>query len=43
MLMIVVEQSDFKRLIDTIHEVDANAFILAVEATEVHGGYRMGE
>ncbi|MHA3065438.1 YitT family protein [Lacticaseibacillus saniviri] len=43
MLMIVVEQSDFKRLIDTIHEVDVNAFILAVEATEVHGGYRMGE
>ncbi|MFD1392651.1 YitT family protein [Lacticaseibacillus jixianensis] len=38
MLMIVVEQADFQRLIDGIHRLDPAAFVLAVEATEVHGG-----
>lgn len=38
MLMVVVEQTNFRALIDQIHQLDAAAFILAVEATEVHGG-----
>lgn len=38
MLMIVVEQADFQHLIDQIHRLDPAAFVLAVEATEVHGG-----
>ncbi|MFD1440321.1 YitT family protein [Lacticaseibacillus hegangensis] len=38
MLMIVVEQPDFRALIDGIRAIDPDAFILAVEATEVHGG-----
>ncbi len=38
MLMVVVEQSDFKRLVDRVRHIDKQAFILAVEATEVHGG-----
>lgn len=42
MLMVVVEQSDFKTLVDHIHRIDPVAFILAVEATEVHGGSLAG-
>lgn len=38
MLMIVVEQPDFRALIDGIRSIDPDAFILAVTATEVHGG-----
>jgi len=38
MLMVVVEQADFKRLVDTVHGVDPEAFMLVTEATEVHGG-----
>jgi uncharacterized membrane-anchored protein YitT (DUF2179 family) len=38
MLMVVVEQSDFRRLIELIHGIDPDAFILTVAATEVHGG-----
>lgn len=38
MLMVVVEQPDFKQLVDQVHAIDDQAFILAVEATEVHGG-----
>ncbi|MFD1483824.1 YitT family protein [Lacticaseibacillus baoqingensis] len=38
MLMVVVEQPDFKHLIDNVHRLDPAAFILATEATEVHGG-----
>lgn len=38
MLMVVVEQPDFKQLIDRVRIIDPAAFILAVEATEVHGG-----
>ncbi|WP_057894440.1 YitT family protein [Lacticaseibacillus brantae] len=38
MLMVVVEQTDFKRLVDTVHAADPEAFMLVTEATEVHGG-----
>ncbi|WP_225048902.1 YitT family protein [Lacticaseibacillus kribbianus] len=38
MLMVVVEQGDYQRLIDRIHALDPAAFILVTEATEVHGG-----
>ncbi|BAN74975.1 MULTISPECIES: YitT family protein [Lacticaseibacillus] len=38
MLMVVVEQSNFKQLIELVHAVDPHAFILTVAATEVHGG-----
>lgn len=38
MLMVVVEQSDFRHLVDHIHQSDPTAFVLVTEATEVHGG-----
>jgi uncharacterized membrane-anchored protein YitT (DUF2179 family) len=38
MLMVVVEQPDFKHLVDKVRAIDPTAFILATEATEVHGG-----
>ena len=38
MLMVVVEQANFRHLIDLVHAIDPNAFILTMAATEVHGG-----
>lgn len=38
MMMVVVEQSNFRQLIELVHAVDPSAFILTVAATEVHGG-----
>ncbi|KRM60806.1 hypothetical protein FC26_GL000288 [Paucilactobacillus vaccinostercus DSM 20634] len=38
MLMVVVEQSDFRHLVDHVHHYDPAAFVLVTEATEVHGG-----
>ncbi|WP_179394625.1 YitT family protein [Lacticaseibacillus absianus] len=38
MLMVVVEQSDLRALVSHVREHDPAAFILATEATEVHGG-----
>ena len=36
--MVVVEQANFRHLIDLVHAIDPNAFILTMAATEVHGG-----
>lgn len=38
MLMVVVEQRDFRHLVNKVHKHDPGAFIIATEATEVHGG-----
>lgn len=38
MLMVVVEQGDFRHLVNRVHFHDPSAFILVTEATEVHGG-----
>ncbi|KRK70881.1 YitT family protein [Lacticaseibacillus nasuensis] len=38
MLLIVVAQPDLKALVRRVHQVDAAAFVLVVEATAVHGG-----
>lgn len=38
MLLIVVEQPDLRGLVRRIHQHDANAFVLVVEVTAVHGG-----
>lgn len=38
MLMVIVEQRDFRHLVNRVHKVDPIAFIIATEATEVHGG-----
>lgn len=39
MLMVVVDQQNFHATVERIRAIDPNAFILAVEATEVHGGW----
>ncbi|AEV94522.1 YitT family protein [Pediococcus claussenii] len=38
MLMVVVENSEYQRLINRIHVIDHDAFILANNVAEVHGG-----
>lgn len=39
MLMVVVDQPNFHAMIERVRAIDSKAFILAVEATEVHGGW----
>lgn len=38
MLMVVVENSEYQRLINRIHAIDHDAFVLANNVAEVHGG-----
>jgi uncharacterized membrane-anchored protein YitT (DUF2179 family) len=38
MLMLVIENSEYHRIIERIHQVDPQAFILTTNVAEVHGG-----
>lgn len=38
MLMLVVENSEYHRIIGRIREIDSQAFILTTNVAEVHGG-----
>lgn len=38
MLMLVVENAEYHRIIERIREIDPKAFILTTNVAEIHGG-----